>query len=352
MNYTFLLQCHNDIFGYQNYERGEAEMDKEFDMDSLMSDFKSFEDMDKPTFGQQFVASKEEKKSKKEKKKKEKEKQEEAESRAMDNWMAAMSSIKFSPTVDKKGARHYDFDELFTEGVSHKKKKKKKKKKGELTDFNKEFEQETRLVKNILAQQTKFTDSLQKRYDILESSKTAARGVGKFTTDLIESINTSRNISLAAIKELAAIKKTAIDLHMKEKKEMQDSGIDEQNLSTFSANLLKQAISEDRSKLTNYVGIATPVDGTEDDIFENLSEEMRDEERPEEVDKMLKYEAAGVEVYAVVNKETENWYLIAKDENDVVVPDYPLPEPENLYFNHDSTYASDDYHVRYEIIWE
>lgn len=320
------------------------------DMDSLMDDFESFEKMDDSGFASQMVSGDSKKKEEKKKKKKEKKEKDEQDDIAAENWLSAVSNIKFSPSVDKKRARHYDFDDLFTEG-KHGKKKKKKKKKGELTDFNKEFEQETRLVKNILAQQTKFTESLQKRYDVLESSKTAARGVGKFTTDLIEAINTSRNISLAAVKELAAIKKTAIDLHMKEKKDSQ-SGVDDQSISNFSASLLKQAISEDRRTLTNYSGEIAPIDGTADDIFDNLENEMRDSARPDEVDKMMEYESSGAKVYALVDKDSEDWTLIAQDENGNIIPDYPLPEPDELHINRDAGMAADEYHNRYEIIWK
>ena len=106
----------------------------------------------------------------------------------------------------------------FLHGGGKKKKKKKKEAEGP-KDYSHEFEAEMGLYQNLLKDSTAFTDSLQKRYYSLESSKSSARGIGKFTTDLISAINQSRDGSIKLISQIASLKKDIINLNMKERKE-------------------------------------------------------------------------------------------------------------------------------------
>ena len=78
-----------------------------------------------------------------------------------DDWFNTISSIR-TEAVSKKNVRNRT---LFGEKKKNKKKKKENDAK-ELKDFNKEFQDEMYLLDNILADQNKFTTSLQNRYNI------------------------------------------------------------------------------------------------------------------------------------------------------------------------------------------
>lgn len=237
-----------------------------------------------------------------------------------DDWLRKIETFKAEPIRGNKRNGGDIFDYFGEDG---KKKKKKKKNKDEATDYAKEFEPEMALLQNLLSEQSRFTTSLQKRYDTLESSKSSARGVGKFTTDLITSINQGRSTSLQIANSLASLKKTIADLNMKERKERAAAnGADLENMGDYSASFLKQVLRNTRKDLGDY-GDDSPVDGDESDIFANLSEELADSDRSEEIDKYLQYEKDNVQIYACVNRETDDYHLEARTDSGKVLDDYP-----------------------------
>ena len=195
-----------------------------------------------------------------------------------DDWLGVLSQWKTPKVKTHKNYRNSDvFD--FLHGESGKKKKKKKKEKEGPKDYYDDFAPEIGLMRNMLEDATKFTDSLQKRYYALESTKSSARGVGKFTTDLISSINQSRSVSSQLLNNITSLKKSIADLNMKERKEAAAAnGGDGEDLSNFSASFLRKLIQQDRSDAAMY-GDAVPISGDEDDIFDNISELLADNGR-------------------------------------------------------------------------
>lgn len=270
-----------------------------------------------------------------------------------DDWLNTISRLKndkVTATGHRRGSGFLDY--LNDDGTGGKKKKKKDKKKDGPTDYSKEFEGEVQLVQNLLSDQSKFTDSLQKRYDILESSKGSARGIGKFTTDLIGQINQGRSLSAQLVKNLVDIKKTIADLNMKERKELAGNGVDSDNLNEYSASLLKQMLKESRNDLSIYDD-GGPVEGGVDDIFANIENELSDSDRPDEVDRVIAYEKRGVEIVAIVNPDDVSDFrleAIASD-NGEILEDYPVPKTKSLNVNRSTEQASDDWYNKYRIIW-
>ena len=282
-------------------------------------------------------------------KKKEKSKEEEDTNPNGDEWLETISTFKSGPMVSKARRGRAGFFDTYDSG----KKKKKKKKKEEAIDYATELEPETHILRNLLQEQIKFTDSLQKRYDLMTNSKTAARGVGKFTTDLISSINQARSESRQLVSGIISTKKTIAELNMKERKERAGIiGEDGENLSAFSSRFLQQVLKESRKDLSAY-GDAAPVEGTDDDIFDNISLQLTEEEqRSDEVDKFLKYEKRNPRIVAVVDSDTEEYHLEAiAGDNGEILEDYPLPEIESLSINRSTNIATDDYHSKYPIEW-
>ena len=267
-----------------------------------------------------------------------------------DDWLGVLSQWKTPKVKTHKNYRNSDvFD--FLHGESGKKKKKKKKEKEGPKDYYDDFAPEIGLMRNMLEDATKFTDSLQKRYYALESTRSSARGVGKFTTDLISSINQSRSVSSQLLNNITSLKKSIADLNMKERKEAAAAnGGDGEDLSNFSASFLRKLIQQDRSDAAMY-GDAVPISGDEDDIFDNISELLADNGRSDEVDKYLKYENRNVELVAYVDPDTDAYEIKAIAEDGEELYDYPIPEVERMDINHSTEIATDEYHTRYRIIW-
>lgn len=259
-----------------------------------------------------------------------------------DSWLDSIMSLKV--TKSKHGNR----DSLFETPGKHKKKKKKKK--GELTDYNKEFETEAALIKNLLQDQSKFTDSLQQEYDKMKSTKSSSRGVNKSMTDLIENINGARSLSMQLVEKNIHLKKLIAELTMKEKKELSLGG-DEGDLGNFASAYLHKMISE-RGNLLNGAGTADVGEFTDDEMFNALSEGLVDIDRPDDVDKYLKYENRNITTYISVNNDDiEDFNFISKDEEGDVVDDYPEPQVSSISVNRSTNIATDNYGKKYPILW-
>ena len=277
-------------------------------------------------------------KKKNEEKEKEKEQQ--------DEWLKMIESFEDEPIHSRKSANGI-FEPYYAE--NGKKKKKKKKKEGELTDYNKEFETDAKLIRNLLVEQTKFTDALQRRYNAMAETKSSARGVGKFTTDLIAAVNQARTLSMQLVEKQVNLKKTIADLTMKEKKEFGVKNNGEEDMGLYSSRFLKEMINE-RGSINSMDNYDIPGDDSDiGDLFNAVMDNI-DEEQSDEVDRYLKYERSNVTIYACIN-DNDDAYFEARDENDNVIPDYPLPEMTKLNINRSTNVASDKYSTKYPIIW-
>lgn len=268
-----------------------------------------------------------------------------------DDWFNEMLAGQ-SPKIKKGGKPKDLFDSA---GIGKKKKKKKKGDKTEQTDFKKEFEPEMLLYKNLLVDQNRFTDTLQREYDLIKSTKSSSRGVTKQITDLIENITDARSLSMQLIEKNVNAKKLIAELTLKQKKELGLTDGDGENMADFASSYLKQMLN-DRKSIVG-ASSAEVSEYTEDELFNELSSSLYSEgeqyERPEEVDKYLKYENSGVEVYCVIHdNDASNFDFIAKDSNDNELDDYPLPMKTSISVNRSTGIATDSYGKKYTIIWD
>ena len=271
-----------------------------------------------------------------------------------DDWFNEMMGVDSIKVNKRKNAKGYDFfenDVIF----GKKKKKKKKKDKDGLIDFNKEFEPELALYKNLLIAQNRFTDDLQKEYDSITSSKSTSRGITKQLADLIENITDARALSMQLVEKNVNAKKLIAELTMKQKKE-NGIGEDGENMADFASNYLKQMLNE-RQNLLSGNGDNTVSEYTDDEMFDILSDtlESSDEElfnRSEETDAYLKYENQNVKIYVVItDNDVENYEFIAKNQDGVLIPDYPLPFKTKISINRSTNIATDTYGQKFNIIW-
>ena len=269
-----------------------------------------------------------------------------------DGWLATVGKLKI-----KKG-NHVTLEGLMEEGSRPKKKKKKKK--GE-TDFQKVFSSELAALQKLSADQIAFTDSLQRRYDTMEGTKSSARGLSKYTTDLVMSINTGRSTALSITNAIATIKKNIHDLHLKELKELGLNKGNEEDLDKYASGFLNNIVNKVGR---NAIVSAVPGEGDatydqipeynpdyDDSIAEDLMDGL-DDTMNSDADKYLKYERDNVQVKILYNQNTGDWRFAAMTENGDIVPDYPVPNPEdlNMRWNKGAGFGSDQFSRRYPIV--
>lgn len=322
--------------------------------DDLLSSIRSMEDDDyvNPSgfSAESFLPSSMKKTKKKEEKEKNKDWDDSYDPDAWFNELMAVQSIK----PEKSKGRNSIFDDTGITGRKKKKKNKKGKSGVELTDYRKELEPEMALFKNLLMDQNRFTESLQREYDNITSSKSSARGVSKQITDLVKNITEARSLSMQLVDKQVNSKKLIAELTLKQRKEL-GAGLDENaNMADVGSSLMKQILSE-RNSLFQDGGEAGEVsDMTEDEMFSALDDiEIEDGDREEETEKYLKYENQNVTVSVVItDNDIENYEFIAMDEDGEIIDDYPLPEKTGLSINRSTNIATDTYGEKYVIIWE
>jgi hypothetical protein len=271
------------------------------------------------------------------------------------DWMAALTSFKAPKAKKKKKSLFSGFDE------GKKGKKKKKDKKGQSVSHKKDFDPEMAILRNLQMDQSKFVDSLQKKYDQMEGTKSSSRGVSKYTTDLINSITTARSVSMQLVDKIISTKKTIADLDFKERKEFgSNSGSEQANLTNYASTYLKQVMSVGRNNVINQSSMYEPdnyVDeANDDDLFSSIDESLGDTNRSEDVEKYLKYENDDVKIKVIWyddrnDDDLEKKYdYIAYNKNGENVPDYPLPEKTKLNINRSTGMCTDIYGNSYELV--
>lgn len=263
-----------------------------------------------------------------------------------DKWFNDMfNSYSYDVGIDKHAKIQ---DDLFA--PRKKKKKKKKKDKDQLVDYSKELETESGLLTNLLIDQNKLTESLQKEYNYLMSRKGSARGVSKQMNDLIENITNARSLSTQLVKEKISLKKLIAELSLKQKKEFGIGNNDD--LNDFGSNFLKQMLLNRNTITGNTNGESAVSEYNEDEIYNEVSSSLGEDTRPEEVQKYIKYENSNVEIFVVIiNNDVENYTFLAEDENGNILDDYPLPNHTSISVNRSTNVATDAYGKKYNIIW-
>lgn len=100
-------------------------------------------------------------------------------------------------------------------------KKLKKKKR----NYNKEFEPELNMLKNLLTEQNKFRTDLLKRFEMAAGPNNKPdSNLNKTIVDLAEAISTAGNAALGTMKEIGVVKKTIAELYIKQRQLEQKFG--------------------------------------------------------------------------------------------------------------------------------
>lgn len=163
----------------------------------------------------------------------------------MDAWkdiIVGLTGDDLEYVEDKKTKKKYrkwiDDDAEVNAALAPKPKKVKKR------NYNKEFEPELNMLKNIVADQNKFTIDLQKRFQNAAGPATKdANPLNKSLVDLASAVNASRANSLGLLREIGNIKKTIADLYMKQKKLDSDLGGSSAGMNTTDMALMGSSIA-------------------------------------------------------------------------------------------------------------
>lgn len=234
-----------------------------------------------------------------------------------DEWMASLASMtKIRATRLSDGL--LDPDEMGA------KKKKKKKKKGDVTDYDEKFSPELSLLRGLLRDQTTFVNSAQRNYNSMQTQKSSSRGVGKYTTDLMNSINTGRALAKDLIKEIIGTKKTIAELSMKEREKIAKAmGVDSDGLTSWSSSVLKTITSKDRAAIEQEIGGIEELD-SDDDLFAAIDDQIGGNSS-DESQRYLKYENLHPQVRAKYVQQTGDTEFYAVTEDGDMIEDYPVP---------------------------
>ena len=270
-----------------------------------------------------------------------------------DTWMSTLTTFT-APSTKKKTKN------LF-EGIGVKKKKKKKKQQaGELTNFKKEFEPELALLRSLQYDQDKFVTSIQKKYDQMENTKSTARGVGKFTTDLIQSITSARSLSKQLVTDIISTKQKIAELSMKEKKDFGKNLSGQTDDAAYASNFLKQMMGMNRVDQATGEGYSDDISDDVSDIFDGITENLGEGNRSKDSEIMLKWEPFHPVTKVLYRSDKEGTddmdelydFVTYTDYGDGdEIPEYPHQIKTRLQVNKDTKIAKDAYGVSYPVVF-
>lgn len=256
------------------------------------------------------------------------------------------------------------------------------KRKKDKNPYKQEFAEEMTLLYNLYSDVSDLTKDLEKTVKSSQGSK--VRGTSKTFNETLSNLISARTTQLQIIKEMSSVKKTTVDLKMKDeaKKSKETEG---QNGSMLASSYLQQIMNGGRNNFLQRVrgttkpgflvdsynnngdddsdsdtGTIMDFDGvtpgyTDDEelnMNDFLLQRIEDEGNPfrsEDGDKLIQYEKRGVKVCVKKDSSTGDWEFIALDRDDQIVHDYPLPRhPGKIKFAGPN--AIDRYGVTYRVI--
>lgn len=142
---------------------------------------------------------------------------------SFENWkeiVIGLTGDDIEYSEDKKKKKKYNKWIGEEDTITTDKPKKAKKK-----NYKKEFEAELNMLKNLVTDQNKFTNDLQKRFNSMIGPNTKdAMPLNKTQVDLASVINNSRSNALGVLNAIGNVKKTVADLYLRQQKQDADLG--------------------------------------------------------------------------------------------------------------------------------
>lgn len=265
-----------------------------------------------------------------------------------------------------------DFDDEMESIIYDQKKSYKKNKKSD-NEFRKEFAEELALLYSLLEETNSFGADLDKIYKAMTNSKT--RGFSKYTSDVINSILSTKQTKLSVLKEISSVKKVIADLALKEAKNSgdKDGGTDISALAaSYLGNIVKHGRQDVVKALTGDSGSYYETDNDaidefvnnvgdyeDDDEREQLNQEiidgleMSNYSRSSQSDAYIRNESREVKIQIQHDIATGRWDFVAVDKNSNLVMDYPLPDKDAVApvkFTSDGAFGTDKFGRSYRVI--
>lgn len=224
--------------------------------------------------------------------------------------------------------------------------------------YKKEFSEELVLLYNLLDELNSFDKKLNRKVEGLDSTK--ARGMSKYTNDLIQSLLTCKTNKLQVLKEISNIKKTIVDLKMKDQKNNKSDS--ENSPEIMASSYLNQILGMGRNKflkslnnVDNSSNMTNGLNFEEDDDFDELLDSKLESGtgRSDELEKYVQYESLEPKICVKKFIDTGDWEFIVMDKFNREIPDYPTPNPETVIpmkFGDDGVMATDKHGRSYKVI--
>lgn len=224
--------------------------------------------------------------------------------------------------------------------------------------YKKEFSEELVLLYNLLDELNSFDKKLNRKVEGLDSTR--ARGMSKYTNDLIQSLLSCKTNKLQVLREISSIKKTIIDLKMKDQKTAKNDS--ENSPEIMASSYLNQILGMGRntflSNINNTVMGTSMTNGLnfeENDDFDDLLDSKLESGtgRTDEIEKYVQYESLEPKICVKKYIDTGDWEFIVMDKFNREIPDYPTPNPETVIpmkFGDDGVMATDKHGRSYKVI--
>lgn len=214
----------------------------------------------------------------------------------------------------------------------------------ESSEVSKMYAKHEEELGHLLSEVEADSQSLQK--DISSLRMARSRNF-KALSDMVDAKNQQHNTRLQIIKELNNMKKTQFDLQMKISKQKKEDEAD----NSVASRAVQQLFGMGRENLMGAIGGYGGVSGADEagrgaDGYEEIAMDDTDEDEiiqkryfndssePEtDGDKYIKYEGMGVHFVLLYDEDDDSYReIIAEDKDGNLIPDYPLPNPDDLDF--------------------
>lgn len=262
----------------------------------------------------------------------------------------------------------YDEDEEMNGIITDQKRSYRKNKESE--GYQNQFAEELSLLYGLLGEVNQFGSDLDKMYKSLSSSKT--RGMSKYTTDLVNSILSTKQAKLSVLKEISGVKKTIADLNLKQSKST-GAGEEGAGVNGLAASYLSNIIKHGRKEFVQSLGggnepeIQYESQGNlnefmakmeeeymgDDAINEEIMASLSNSQRSHNADLYISNENRDVTIKVRHDISSGDWEFVAIDKEGLEVFDYPFPDKEMVSpvkFTADGDYCTDKYGRSYAVI--
>jgi hypothetical protein len=226
----------------------------------------------------------------------------------------------------------------------------KRKEKDDRINYSKKFSREQNLLKRALKDQSRFTDSLQRIFNISTGANSKnlndLRPLNKNDVELANAIASARSNYLSIIKELGSNKKTIADFEFKQRQALM-KGIGSSSTENTSPGSFGSSILDGILNARKTGGILDESStSTQNEVEENPDDITFDFD----VSAGIKYEGKNNTTMVVLDKESGDWEFQTFDENANIIPDYPNPLKTKININETEMNAKDAFGSVYPLM--